>query len=464
MAGQIKAVIFDFDGTLVDTEQYRILSWEQSLSQEKVDYDPKLLVKLIHRGLDNESLIRELAQETLNDDQIQAILHEKDKLRLQYLLNDVQLSHEARAVIEILRAKGYKIGICSGNSRVHIVQFFEQNQLGSVFSNSTVVGKEDSPHQKPHSFLLQVALTKLGVVASEALYVGDTIYDQEMASSLGVSFLLLDPHPSKSSQYPHLILTKLSDLLQLRSACCESHYSEQAEDAGHSGWMKEQEYVTIKKEILQYQRLRVQILAFTVAAIAALVGLVLNAKQSSLTYLCAKTTTELARLLVFGSLAPYIVLLPSALLIGMLNRHISSLGAFLAVAHEGMANHMGWYLSRYVQDKYARRMGFPRGVLDSTRWGYSLAYLVITAFVGGFSWFYTRFVTSLYGMSEYNIIYVINAVALIAMLCIIIVYILPVVRIRRKAKNYKRMLGTLDYFDSISEDLIGWLRKDLEKK
>jgi len=92
----------------------------------------------------------------------------------------------ARKALRDLRRQGVKVGLVTASTRGVVEPNFERLNLAGVFQ--TAWYSDDVARSKPHPEALFRALEALGVNASDAIYVGDTTVDLEMALAAGSSF------------------------------------------------------------------------------------------------------------------------------------------------------------------------------------------------------------------------------------------------------------------------------------
>jgi HAD superfamily hydrolase (TIGR01509 family) len=103
----------------------------------------------------------------------------------------------ARRVIRQL-GRGFQLGIVTSGSGGRVRQQLRELALARHFS--TCVYSEDVSRRKPHPAPLQLALKRLGAEARDAVYVGDTAEDIEMAHRAGVRAIgVFGPFPTAAS-------------------------------------------------------------------------------------------------------------------------------------------------------------------------------------------------------------------------------------------------------------------------
>ena len=130
-----------------------------------------------------------------------------------------QLFDGAREVIEGLHEAGYLMAVATGKGRSGLDHALETTGLGRYFH---ITRCADETFSKPHPEMLHQIIEEMGVIPRQALMIGDTEYDLQMASnanmpSLGVTYgvhareRLLRHHPLACLQRVTEIPVWLSD-------------------------------------------------------------------------------------------------------------------------------------------------------------------------------------------------------------------------------------------------------------
>ena len=92
----------------------------------------------------------------------------------------------AQALLQQLSEQGYLLSVATGKGRPGLDRALEETGLGALFHATR---SADETHSKPHPEMLLQLLDELGVDAGEALMIGDTEYDMQMAVNAGVAGL-----------------------------------------------------------------------------------------------------------------------------------------------------------------------------------------------------------------------------------------------------------------------------------
>jgi HAD superfamily hydrolase (TIGR01509 family) len=169
----IRTLLFDWDGTLVDSAQLGLVAFEKSFAALGFDFDQE-----IYRA--NYSPNWYSLYEALG------LPREKwdlaDELWIRHYGEQTARPVEgAQETIAKLHDRGYRLGIVSSGSDCRVGRELEQLNLRSLFQ--VVVCNEHMVHKKPHPEGLETALRMLGSVAEESCYVGDSPEDIQMGKS-----------------------------------------------------------------------------------------------------------------------------------------------------------------------------------------------------------------------------------------------------------------------------------------
>jgi phosphoglycolate phosphatase len=185
MASEPKLIVFDCDGTLVDT-QY-IITEVMRLAFVNTGLEaPGRAAILKTIGLSLPETMAELAPEhcpVVRNELVRAYREEYRALR-QNAPSPEPMFPGAASLLTRLAGRGDLIlGLATGKSRRGVLRFLEQNGLDGVFA--TVQTADDAP-SKPHPAMLLQAMEQTGVSADAAVMVGDTSHDMLMAASANV--------------------------------------------------------------------------------------------------------------------------------------------------------------------------------------------------------------------------------------------------------------------------------------
>ncbi|NVK43668.1 MAG: HAD-IA family hydrolase [Oceanospirillaceae bacterium] len=176
-----KLLIFDWDGTVIDSAA-RIVS---SVSRSALDlsFEPPT-VDAIHNiiglGLPEAILTLYPGLDSVSVDRM------RERYAYHYLSADTTpatLFPGAKASLESLRNKGFRLAVATGKSRRGLDRVLSDTGLGSLFE---ITRCADETTSKPDPHMLHEILEGTGVSPDQALMIGDTEYDMEMGVRAGV--------------------------------------------------------------------------------------------------------------------------------------------------------------------------------------------------------------------------------------------------------------------------------------
>lgn len=126
--------------------------------------------------------------------------------------SQVQVYPDAEPTLSQLRAKGLKLALVSNGFKKDLKHILGELELKKWFD--TVVCIESCNCAKPSKEIFLYALDRLGVNASEALFVGDSVmHDYEGALNVGIKPLLIDREDKIQGSYNKI--TSLTELLTM---------------------------------------------------------------------------------------------------------------------------------------------------------------------------------------------------------------------------------------------------------
>jgi len=206
LARSIRALLFDWDGTLADSAHLGLVAFEKTFDELGLifprdvyenTYSPNWYFLYEALGLPKDKW--QIADETW-------LRH--------YGEETAQLVEGAADTLLDLHRKGYRLGVVSSGSESRVCREIAQSSLASVFE--TVICNEHISNKKPHPEGLEIALERLRARPEESAYVGDAPEDIEMGKRARVlTVAVRSNYPSSArllSSEPDIYLKSLSEL------------------------------------------------------------------------------------------------------------------------------------------------------------------------------------------------------------------------------------------------------------
>jgi HAD superfamily hydrolase (TIGR01509 family) len=175
-----KAVLFDIDGTLVDSNYLHVDAWSRAFAEVGHPVDAWRIHRSI--GLDGDKLLDSLLGDDVDEfgDRAQKLhteLYTQMSARLRPLPGAVELLHA-------LHDAGARVVLATSAPKSEL-----EILLGVLDSDDALhatTSSDDVETAKPRPDIVNVALDRAGVQASEALFVGDAVWDMVAAGRAGV--------------------------------------------------------------------------------------------------------------------------------------------------------------------------------------------------------------------------------------------------------------------------------------
>ena len=204
----ITTLLFDWDGTLVDSAQLGLMAFEQSFAALGVTFDHE-----VYRAVYSPNWYSVYEAMGLPKEKWQRA----DELWTQhYGEQTAELVEGAEHTIAELQQKGYRLGIVSSGNAKRVAREITNVGLDSVFE--VVVCHEQMENRKPHPEGLETAMRLMDTSRAESGYVGDSPEDIEMGKRAGLLTVgVRSAYPTNwrlEGSKPDIFIQSLSELLQ----------------------------------------------------------------------------------------------------------------------------------------------------------------------------------------------------------------------------------------------------------
>ena len=174
------AILFDIDGTLVDSNYLHVHAWQRAFAEVGVDVESWR----IHRGIgmDGSSLLDELLPDDAEDAKDRAKdLHSRFYQETAHLLKPLP---GTRRLLDLVAATGLQVVLATSAPEDELALLRKVLDQDEIVSAVTSSGDVDTA--KPNPDIVEVALQRAKVGADRAVFVGDSIWDIRAAARAGV--------------------------------------------------------------------------------------------------------------------------------------------------------------------------------------------------------------------------------------------------------------------------------------
>ncbi len=179
-----RLLIFDWDGTLADSEQHIVAAAQSAIDTLGLPTRSHEQVRAII-GLAMSEACQALFQDMSKSQESRFIACYREYY-LRNTATPVPLFPGAAATLRELAEQRYQLAVATGKGRRALDRDIASHGLDAFFSTTRCA--DDAP-SKPHPQMLVDIIEELDVASTEALMIGDTVYDMEMARNAGVAYV-----------------------------------------------------------------------------------------------------------------------------------------------------------------------------------------------------------------------------------------------------------------------------------
>ncbi|WP_316750643.1 HAD family phosphatase [Pedobacter gandavensis] len=196
----LKAVLFDLDGTLIDSEYFHFECWNEILADYGVQLDYPDWLKN-YAGIQLPQNAKNLLSTYAINASLKDVVKRREALTLERLkTKDVELMPYALELLEFLQERGLLLAIVTSSPREDVTAIFERNGLGKYFT--LMLTRTDVIQNKPDPEGYLKCCAMLGLKQEECIVYEDTINGIKAAKAAGIRCIAvqsnLEVHPSLS--------------------------------------------------------------------------------------------------------------------------------------------------------------------------------------------------------------------------------------------------------------------------
>ena len=168
---KIKAVLFDMDGVIFDTEREYLKEWEVIFKKYGYKMKKEIYISVMGRG---RKKVKEIFKEKFGEDlPIDKMYIEKDKMLKEAVENNkVPLKDGALELLEFLKENGYKIALATSAKRERVSIQVSHAKIENIFD--AIVCSEDITNSKPDPEIFLKAAEKVCTNPENCIVIEDS--------------------------------------------------------------------------------------------------------------------------------------------------------------------------------------------------------------------------------------------------------------------------------------------------
>ena len=168
---KIKAVLFDMDGVIFDTEREYLKEWNKIFEKYGYEMKKEIYVSVMGRG---RKKVKEIFKENFGDDlPIEEMYIEKDKMLKEAIENnEVPLKQGALELLEFLKKNEYKTALATSAKKDRVKSQVNHAKINNLFD--AIVCADDIVNSKPNPEIFLKAAEKVNVKPENCIVIEDS--------------------------------------------------------------------------------------------------------------------------------------------------------------------------------------------------------------------------------------------------------------------------------------------------
>lgn len=182
----LRAVLFDIDGTLIDSNALHVAAWVRAFHEHGYEISAEAIHAQIGKGGDN--LVPTLLPQT-DDDVRKQIEGSHGTIFAADYLDRAKPFRNAAELLRHAHAAGKQVVLASSAKQSEVDHYIGLLDVADILAATTSI--DDVDQSKPEPDIFAAALRKIGIEPAGAIVVGDTIWDVEAARRIGLDTIAL---------------------------------------------------------------------------------------------------------------------------------------------------------------------------------------------------------------------------------------------------------------------------------
>lgn len=180
-------VIFDVDGTLVDSNDAHAHAWVTAMEEQGYNVEYATVRELIGMGSDN--LLPKAINTEGDSPPGETMSERRGEVFKERYLASIAAFPQTRALVERMNANGLKLVVASSAKTEELEPLLQRAQVADLLTER--ISSNDAERSKPAPDTVELALDRLDLPPAAVVMIGDTPYDVAAATQAGVGIIAL---------------------------------------------------------------------------------------------------------------------------------------------------------------------------------------------------------------------------------------------------------------------------------
>lgn len=210
----VKAVLYDMDGTLVDTERLGLIAWARAAEQEGVDLPVEVCRQFIGRNLPG---VMGILEDHFGSKEFSEKIYDLHRsIELDMYGTELVTKEGARESLEAMRDAGYAIGLVTSSRRSSAERNMKRFELMDFFD--CITSGEETHNGKPAPDIYLLAAQKMGVEPASCVVVEDSPNGARSGIAAGMHVMMIPDMVEVAPELAEQCDALLDSLLELPAA------------------------------------------------------------------------------------------------------------------------------------------------------------------------------------------------------------------------------------------------------
>jgi len=165
-----RAVLFDLDGTLIDSKVQHISSWKELFERHGYPVSEADVVRSF--GQTSRHIVRSMLAGQCDETQVTAMADEKEAIYRELIRDELELLPGAPELLDALRKADYRIALATSAPPENVSMVLHELRIGPLFDE--VVGEQDISRSKPDPEIFLLAAERLNVAPCRCVVFEDS--------------------------------------------------------------------------------------------------------------------------------------------------------------------------------------------------------------------------------------------------------------------------------------------------
>ncbi len=211
MNSKICAVIFDMDGTMIDTEKIKENGWKYAGECQNIIIDDKILSEM--RGT-NKEYCKEFINKKFKNINFEKLYNDRNEFIEKYInINGIKMKKGLMEILQFLKSNNYKIAVASSSEKETIRKYLAKINVLDFFN--VIVAGDMIENGKPNPEIYLKAVEKLNLSTEQCIGIEDSNSGILSVYRAGLKPIMIPDLEQPKEEVKNILYAKLNSLEEI---------------------------------------------------------------------------------------------------------------------------------------------------------------------------------------------------------------------------------------------------------